>query len=66
MFILPFDLMLMDMGLGFRHKSPLHISRMPIDERSSRQARRDLAGIIVFISRDPNEAWREKIRQMAF
>ena len=39
--------------------------RMPVDEGFFRQARRDLAGIIVFISRDHNEAWREKTRQTA-
>jgi hypothetical protein len=38
---------------------------MPVDEGFFRQARRDLAGIMVFISRDLNEAWREKTRQTA-
>ena len=37
--------------------------RMPVDEGFFRQARRALAGIMVFISRDHNEAWREKTRQ---
>lgn len=40
--------------------------RMPAGEGFSRQARRDFAGIIGFISRNLNEAWREKIRRMAF